>query len=228
MSLPTLDFYAQGAGDLLIDDSRYPTAIVDFLHAEGELLDSLAGDFDLLVEVGCMHGRFLDWAQTRGKRYLGLDVVPRYVETGRLEAARRGLSTETCRFVLGPAERVHEILKANKAAPNRTLLFLPFNSIGNMQAAGPVLAAVARSGARFFVSSYRTTARAGEGRREYYGRCGYRDIRQVKDAEAVWFLSPDGLRTAAYRPRHIRALCAARSLPVRARPFSGIGLAYLG
>lgn len=228
MSLPTLDFYAGGAGDLLIDDSRYPPVIEDFLRAERALLDSLAGEFDFLVEVGCMHGRHLDWAATRGKRYLGLDVVPRYVETGRKEAERRGLSPVDYRFILGPAERAHEFLRRQRVPPQRALLFFPFNSIGNMEEAGPVIAAISVSGARFLVSSYRVTARASQGRLEYYERCGYRDIEEVRDSKAVWFLSPDGLRTAAWRPRYVRELCARKGIPVRFNPFSEIGLAYLG
>lgn len=228
MSLPTLDFYARGAGDLLIDEARYPAAIRDFLRAESELLESISGDFDLLVEAGCMHGRFLDWAQARGKRYLGLDVVPRYVEAGRREAVRRGLSPETYRFACVPAERVHDVLQTHPIPPTRTLLFFPFNSIGNMDDAGPVISAIARSGAKFLVSSYRSTARASAARREYYERCGYRAIQEGRDPKAVWFRSPDGLRSAAWRPRYFRASCAANRLAVRLQPFAKIGLAYLG
>jgi hypothetical protein len=44
------------------------------------LLREKAEDFDVLVEIGCMHGRALDWSLAHGKRYVGIDITPRYIK----------------------------------------------------------------------------------------------------------------------------------------------------
>jgi len=98
MSQPRDQFYDSGLGDLLIDPGRYPPSIQDYLYAEAELVESR--QFSLLVEVGCMEGRYLDWCATRHRDYLGIDVVSRYVEAGLERVAASGLDKDRYRLVV--------------------------------------------------------------------------------------------------------------------------------
>jgi hypothetical protein len=65
---------------------------VTFLKQEEHLVSAVADGIDTPIEVGCMHGRNVDWAVKHKKSYFDLDQVHRYIRTGRQEAAQRGLS----------------------------------------------------------------------------------------------------------------------------------------
>ncbi len=218
---PTQRFYAKGPGDRLIDPACYPASIVKFLDAEEKLLAAAKEHFDILVEVGCMQGRFLSWAVRAGKAYVGLDVVPRYLDEGRQAAAHQGLSPEQYRFQLLPAEEL------DVAAPPRSLLFFPFNSLGNMGDVAAVFQALKRSGCPFFISSYATSPQASRCREEYYGRCGYQDVHCLRDHRGVWFISREGLHSVAYHPDFLLGHFRQNGCEATAIPFAGMGMAYV-
>jgi len=224
--LSTREFYGGGQGDRLVDPNCYPKEIVDFLREERKLLDSMAASIDTLVEIGCMHGRYLDWAVGLNKRYIGIDIVPRYINMGRRIVAEKRLERKKYQFVLGGAEMV-DVLARQKAAPGKCLLFFPFNSFGNMADPIPVILSVRKSNLPFLISSYQTKRRSTTSRREYYRRCGYKDIVCTDDEKGVCFSSADGLKSIAYHPRHVQRICDANNLAVAIRLFSTIGIAYL-
>ena len=116
------DFYGTGAGDRLVDESRYPPAIRRFLTGEKIVLASAIGDGSILVEAGCMSGRYLPWAVEHGLDYLGIDIVTRYVEAGREAVRRSGLSPDRYRFLSLPAEALVDL---SIPEPSRALVFFP-------------------------------------------------------------------------------------------------------
>lgn len=225
MSSPTKDFYESGCGDYLIDFSFFPEEVKDFLLKEELLLSPIEDSFRLLIEVGCMHGRYLGWAVERGKSYIGIDVVHRFIEEGRRRIAEMQLPV-SYQFVEGAAEDIPTLIPVRRLRNKKCLLFFPFNSFGNMEDAEPVIAAVKASGLSFLISSYQTTATANACREEYYRRCGYRNIRRTVNDKGVCFYSDDGLRTVAYHPAYIRRICIKQNVAVRSMPFSFFGIAY--
>jgi hypothetical protein len=222
------EFYESGRGDLLIDEAFYPACIVDFLHAERKLLDILRPDVQLLVEVGCMGGRHLEWAVANNKAYLGLDIVERYVNEGCKVVNERSLPSERYRFVCGAAEDVVSILRAENvtAQMKESLLFFPFNSIGNMTAPSPVLQSLSETRAPFLISSYLTTDEASSCRADYYELCGYKNVRAVNSNDGVRFTSDDGLHSIAYHPDYLLTLAAECGFEMKTMQFSAVGIAY--
>jgi len=70
MESPTKDFYEDGRGNPLIDPLFFPPEVEDFLKKEELILLSIKDSLDLLIEVGCMQGRYLDWAVAEKKPIL--------------------------------------------------------------------------------------------------------------------------------------------------------------
>jgi len=225
MSLPTKDFYEGGRGDSLIDPSLFPEEVKDFLLKEELILSSAGDSFRLLIEIGCMHGRYLEWAIERGKSYVGIDIVSRFIKEGRRRIAELRLPVD-CQFIEGAAEDIPTLIPVKRLRNKKCLLFFPFNSFGNMEDAGPVISAIKMSGLPFLISSYQTTAGANARREEYYRRCGYRNIRCSTNDKGVCFCSDDGLRTIAYHPTYIKKICKRQNLVVKSMPFSFLGMAY--
>ncbi|MBU3935018.1 class I SAM-dependent methyltransferase [Patescibacteria group bacterium] len=223
------DFYSNGKGDRLIDPLFYPKAIRLFLEDEQRLLEQLTESFDLLIEVGCMHGRYLDWAARHGKSYVGIDVVKRYVDAGVKNVGELKLPRDRYRFVLGGAEDIATIIRPSDFGvdPGRCLALFPFNSFGNMPMLRPVIRSLAKSSLPFFISSYRISQKATECRRGYYRNCGYRGIKTLRSRRGVRFTSPDGLSTVAYDPAFLREVFIANNTVAKPVPFSQIGMAYL-
>lgn len=223
------DFYSNGRGDRLIDPLFYPKGIKLFLENEEKLLVSLAPFFDLLIEVGCMNGRYLSWAMGYKKAYFGLDIVERYIDAGNKRLGKLKTPKAQCQFVLGSAEDIASIIRPDDLGvkTGRCLAFFPFNSFGNMPNPEPVIKSLGESNLPFCISSYRISKKATECRKRYYKNCGYSRIRTSRSRRGVRFSSPDGLSTIAYDPAFLREMFATNNVDVVSMPFSQIGMAYL-
>jgi hypothetical protein len=224
----TKDFYESGKGDRLIDPFLFPEKIKQFLLYEKRILEALTGSFDLLIEVGCMHGRYLKWAVKNNKCYLGIDIVERYIETGKKIVLGLQLDTNKYRFILGGAENIAKIVKLDEwdIRPNRCVLFFPFNSFGNMDNPVAVIKSIKKSSLPFLISTYDTNPEANKCREQYYKNCGYIEVSIIQDEKGVRFVSSDGLSSIAYHKNYLQEVFAINSLKVVAIRFSQIGLAY--
>jgi len=223
------DFYGKGKGDRLIDPLFYPKSVQFFLTDEEVLLNRLCASFDLLVEVGCMHGRYLGWAVKNEKHYLGVDIVSRYISEGNARLREFKSSLKRYKFVLGGAEEISQIVDPFDwdVSADRCLLLFPFNSFGNMPNPRPVIESLGRCHLPFFISSYRTSVQATVCREKYYRNCGYSKLRSYKSGKGVRFTSPDGLNTMAYEKDFVQNLFRSVGLNVCPMPFSQIGMAYM-
>jgi hypothetical protein len=223
------EFYDSGQGDRLVDASCYPLEIVHFLHEEQRLLNLLADSIDLLVEVGCMEGRYLDWAFANDKMYLGIDIVQRYIEAGKTRLKTGRFPAFSYRMRIGDAEEISTLLKAEgfEYSNTRALLFFPFNSFGNMSSAERVIENLADANLPFVISTYGTSTDANACRHTYYKSCEYKDITMNANDDGVRFFSPDGLNTIAYSSTYMQVLFNRYKLTVQRLPFSCIGIAYM-
>lgn len=176
-----------------------------------------------------MHGRYLCWAIRKKKSYIGLDIVERYVSAGEQRLRELKTHSNQCRFILGGAEDIADIIYPNDLGVDvgRCLAFFPFNSFGNMPDPKPVVKSLARSGLPFCISSYKISQKATECRKRYYRNCGYGKIRTSQGRNGVRFSSPDGLSTIAYDTTFLRGMFALNNIDSRSMLFSQIGMAYL-
>ena len=221
------DFYESGKGDRLIDPLLFPEEIKQFLVGEKRILEALRGLFDLLVEVGSMYGRYLKWAVENSKCYLGIDIVQRYIKDGKRIVAKLQLDPDKYRFMLGGAEKITDLVKPSEwnIAPDKCLLFFPFNSFGNMENPVVVIKSIKKSGLPFLISTYGTSQEINAYREQYYRNCGYAEILCVQDEKGVRFTSPDGLSSIAYHPNYLRGLFVSNGLRATVISFSKIGIA---
>jgi len=224
MSVDT--FYDAGAGDRLVNPSCYPSPIKTYLADEEDLLNSQQGTFTMMVEVGCMEGRYLIWAKNAGKRYLGLDVVPRYIREGRRRASSGHI--RGARFELCDARLLYAELKRRDLIPQGQLpIFVyPFNSFGNMDETEKVIVSLLQTRFPFLIFSYGIDDLSTAVRQEYYGNCQYRNLRIQACPEGVRFISDDGLDTIAFAPRFLRGIFRDKGLFVYAYRFSEVGVCY--
>lgn len=222
------DFYESGKGDRLIDPLLFPEEIKQFLTCEKRMLEALADSFDLLVEVGSMHGRYLKWAVENGKYYLGIDIVQRYIGIGRKIILDSQLDPTEYRFILGEAENITELVRLDEwdVKPNRCILFFPFNSFGNMNDPLTVIRGIKKSRLPFLISTYGTSKEINICREKYYRNCGYSEIVSVQDEKGVRFVSPDGLFTIAYHPDYLQEIFTITNLEAAIVHFSQIGVAF--
>lgn len=222
------DFYESGKGDRLIDPLLFPEEIKQFLLCERKILETLADSFNLLIEIGSMYGRYLKWAVENGKYYLGIDIVRRYIETGRKIISDLQLDPNKYRFVLGGAENITDLVKPKKwnIKPQECFLFFPFNSFGNMEDPLVIVKSIKKSGLPFLITTYDTNQETNACREQYYRNCGYSEIVSVQDEKGVRFISPEGLSTIAYHPDYLQEISTISSLKVAIVYFSQIGVAF--
>lgn len=224
-----LEFYENGHGDPFADDSHLNREVAAFLKQEEHLMSAVADGIDTLIEVGCMHGRYLDWAVRHKKSYFGLDRVHRYIRAGRQEAAQRGLPYCDFQFMRAGAEQISELVseKILRSRPERSLALFPFNSFGNMRDPVAIIKTLKESGLLFFISSYQFTHSATRSRLEYYSRCGYKNLRVLQYPEKIAIISAEGLRSYAYDPVYLLARCEEVGVSALALTYSDIGMAYV-
>ncbi len=228
MDSSTKEFYEEGHGNPLINPLFFPPGVEGFLKKEELILLSIRDSFNLLIEIGCMHGRYLNWAVAEKKTYIGIDIVSRFISEGRQKILELGLSSTDYQFIEAKAEDIAELIQLGKINTKKvcSLLFFPFNSFGNMEDAAPVISVLKLSRLSFLISSYQTTEKANTCRKEYYSRCGYKGIRREINEKGVYFYSADGLRSVAYHPEHIKKVCETQNLAMATMPFSTLGIVY--
>ncbi len=223
MTPTRLEFYSTGCGDALVNPARYPREITRYLAAECALLELIPGRH--LVEVGCMQGRYLDYAMDRGLDYLGVDVVARYIEEGRRRVEAHSAPTGRARFALGSATDLHHILNDVSPGTESTILF-PFNSFGNCEDPLAVLRSLGRCGRPFLISSYRTSEEATTIREAYYRAAGLRPSCTSIEGVGVCFTAPGGFEAWAYEPQYLSSLATEVELDFSVTPLASVGLAY--
>ncbi|MBU1167349.1 hypothetical protein KKC60_02990 [Patescibacteria group bacterium] len=218
-------FYGSGNGNVLIDERKYPPEIKAWLKEETALLAKHAHLFNQLVEVGCMEGRFLAWALSGGKKYLGLDVVNSFIETGQEHCRSLKLPQEDYWIQFGDAEKLKEF---SRPIQEKALLFFPFNSFGNIQEHLAAIRSLCAIKKPFLICSYATSEAAWQVRSRYYQNCNYSDLHWHSSEAGVTFSSSDGLNTTAYHPQYlVRKFEEFGQMEVQVIEFAQIGRAYL-
>jgi hypothetical protein len=228
--MATQDFYGSGLGDVLINSRTYPKDIRVFLRAERRILDSLSNSVELLIEVGCMGGRHIDWAVGKGIRYLGIDLAHRYIIAGNSKICQLGLNKNDYQIKFGDASEMDNLLRddISNIEPRKCLVFLPFNCFGNLDKPARVAEKICKLSVPFFFTSYAISNSATLSRQKYYVACGFRDLQINSDSTSVVFTSPDGLHSAAYAPEYVTSLFSYYNIIANKLQCGRIGIGYFG
>lgn len=225
----TPEFYQNGYGDRFTDPLLFNEEVAAFLQAEEQILNTVSYRLRGIIEVGCMHGRYMEWAVRQRKRYFGIDVVERYISRGWKSLRNRGLPAADYHFLLGSVEQMPRVLNDPhvSAHPEQYLVLFPFNSFGNMDYPEAAVRAMETLKLHVIISTYQTTDYATNARAEYYARCGYQDLRIVRDACKVGVTSAEGLRSYAFNPAYLIQQFRQYGIPMLLMPFANIGMACL-
>ncbi|MBX9690490.1 MAG: class I SAM-dependent methyltransferase [Candidatus Obscuribacterales bacterium] len=196
-------FYGERKGWRMFDAKSLTPEIKRYLNAESEFLArAMQNGYGTLIEVGCGYGRYMEWALSRNFGYLGLDIVPWLVDMGQLRAKQAQLKFPNSRaaVILHAAEDLDKILK-NLSADHplqNSLVFFPFNCLGNVAHFDMVLDALKNAELDVLVSTFKTDASATKIRKDYYKNCGYEKLNSRILKQGLLIVSEEGFHAMAY------------------------------
>lgn len=203
-----VSFYSN-AGLQISNPDCYPESIQSFLATEREKLTNLLaeGKYTTLLEVGCGASMVnASIARHSGCKYVGVDVVRSVVKKAKQEIKRmnaKNMDVYCCSVV--NYEELARLIPEDERA--KTLVFLPFNLIGNIGNLVEFLDCVSRLGVGVAISSYQVNPQAQQERRAYYLRCGFTQLEEHHySGVGVMMTSKEGLRSIAYETSFLRAL----------------------
>lgn len=201
-----MNIYSAGLGDRLVEERRFPKAIIEHQELEKQWLFRLSASAQSIVEVGCMDGRLMEWTIKRGLSYLGLDVVERYIKLGK--DRMREVNIAAAQMVRWNAERINELAGEQKYSQcfAKAFLFYPFNSFGNFHNIIRAIESLSKIRCHFLISSYTTDKKATKIRSEYYAACQYKNLKVTRDNRGVLFTSKEGLYCYAFEIDYLAPL----------------------
>ncbi len=221
-------FYGTDDGNRLVDETNYPQSIKDYLEKEGEILNQKVKKHDVIIEVGCMEARNMEVAIRNGKKYIGIDIVPEYIDIANGIAKQRNLQ-ETCEFLCIDAEKLDDILKKSDLLKKSQapLFFFPFNSFGNMSNFDRVIKSIGNiKNSDFILFTYQTDDKSTAERFKYYDNCNYSNLKVNYEKNGVRFTADDGLNSMAYDEKFLQDWIKKTGLNLEMKTFSDIGIAY--
>lgn len=221
-------FYGADDGNRLVDENNYPESIKEYLKIEKDILISNIQSHDVIIEVGCMEARNLEQAIKNNKKYIGIDIVPEYIEIANKIVEERKL-TSTCEFLCIDAERLDDVIEKSRLLKisNKPLFFFPFNSFGNMNNIENVIQSIQNiKGADFILFTYQTDDKSTNERFKYYNNCNYNNLKVSNEKNGIRFTADNGLNSMAYNEDFLKGFIKESGLDLEFKTFADIGIAY--
>lgn len=196
--------YEDSIGSNLLNPENYPTEVKNYLEEEKmHVTKSIKSSGKrLLMEIGCFDATYLRWCYKNNIKYVGLDIVEKYIAEGKRRANFFGISEngyELIRFdacdLISIAEKSILFNQFNKA---EVLILFPFNCLGNIQEVDRVIQCLHSLKIDFIISNFNTNDFTNSVRLIYYENCGYTLLAMNKENNGVRFTSFEGLDTIAF------------------------------
>jgi hypothetical protein len=222
-------YFHSPTADQLMAEGNYPREIAEFLDREQQLLTSLAPSIELLIETACNDGRYLAFAAQHGLRYLGVDLVPRHVETGNRRIAEQRLPRDRYGFTVGDVSELDQVIDvaALPVPAARAAVLFPFSIFSAIPEPASVARTLRALNLPFVATVYDPSEEATAIRRDYYRRCGYEGVVTSRTDDGVWLHTDDGLSTVAYYPDVLGRLWSRSGLDVVPVELSMMGTAWV-
>ena len=121
-------FYDNKGGEKLIDTKFFVPEIDDYLRNEKEFIQKILelGKYPGILEIGCMNGRNLDIAKEQGIRYVGIDIVRRFVDEANRKIENLGIDAIALECDVKYLYDIKDVISSD------FLAVFPFNSFGNV------------------------------------------------------------------------------------------------
>lgn len=220
-----MSIYETGKGDELVNSQNYDDSILKYLEEEQSLLLKMVDQFNLLIEAGCMTGRYLNQVVRLNKKYIGIDPVTRYIDMAILENKHR--ISEKLKFINDDISNINSILeKEHLPNSDNVLLFFPFNSFGNIKNIDNTFNSILKSKIRFIIFTYKTDDNSNKVREQYYLKCGFTQLIFEVNISGVRITSKEGLDTTAYSENWVKEKLESNKQVFSKTEFGKIGVAY--
>jgi hypothetical protein len=221
-------FYESNIGFNILNPDNYTEEILHYLACENDLFKLLLEKYKAVVEIGCADGRHLELVYGMRKKYLGIDIVQERV----LEATEKALSLNSAIqevfFYCGDVKNLSSIMtNFDGFDAENSLIFLPFNIMGNASQISKVISSLVELGYSFYISSFKTNRIATINRETYYRNCGCKNLALIESPYGIRFFSEDGLDSIAFHPEWILNQFSCKGIHLRTFELGSIGIAYL-
>lgn len=218
--------YDSDWGVQILNPENYPLGVHEYLADERRYVESVADDYDVIIEAGCFSGTYMLWAAKYGKSYVGLDVIPEFVIHAKSNARFFKLHPDRLEFHvfdLTELNRLYQKSKILRQKPGAALLIIPFNLFGNIPDVDQLIDELKTWEGGFIISNFLTNGLATETRRRYYLNCGLQGLSLRKEKAGVRFESVEGLNSTAYSTDWIEGEFDGMNLATRQLGEVGIG-----
>lgn len=212
----------------ILNPENFPTLVHDYLKRERELLEQFVVDYNVLIEGGCFDGTYLKWSYKRELKYVGVDIIPGFIEEAKHRSTFFNVDPGYFEFHVMDLTRLWELNDMSDLLSREnssSLLLIPFNLFGNIVPIDELVAVLRDCPYDFLISNFATSPIATETRKLYYDNCNFENIRSVITDDGIRFLSEDGLDSMAYSADWMKYKFEGMNL--RVIPLGDVGMAYL-
>lgn len=218
--------YESGAGDELVNPYNYNQEISSYLKEEEEILSRLAMKYETVIEAGCMNGRYTKLILSLGRKYIGIDIVERYIESANKKYEVWVAEREAAFFCVGleKLSSVPEIIRTINSS--KTITVFPFNSFGNIKNIAGAIDCLCSVSMDFAIFTYKTNDLAKHIRADYYRRSGFLSLDCTDDELGVRFKSPEGLDSVAYTEKYLKEKFEEKGRDLQVIDFGTIGILF--
>jgi len=218
-----MSIYKNGLGDELINPFNYNSEILLYLEEEKKIIKRLCLQFEVIVECGCMNGRNFELISSFGRKYIGVDIIDRYIH----EAQKKYQNSKKCLFICGDIINISHILH-DRGIPvsDSMVLIFPFNSFGNVLDAQRTLKVLLKDGFNVAIFTYKIDEHTNSVRVDYYNKSGFNSLKKEMSSDVVRFYSSNGLNSKAYSKDWFSENAKGSKYHFNSVYFSNIGVLY--
>jgi hypothetical protein len=194
-------FYLTSPGKNIMNPTTYTDGIHRFLKAEEAFILNAMPNYDILLEIGCARAERAEVIARLGRGFYGIDINHDYLMHASKSFIENGISecATVSLFSVNNLNASTFPINRNK----KTLIFFPFNLLGNLQDFHLILENMIDIGQDFCFSTYKLTDQTKKSRLNYYENCGCQQVRYSRTSIGDLFDSVDGLHSAAFSVSYI-------------------------
>jgi hypothetical protein len=221
-----VNIYKNGKGDELVKPENYNEEIRSYLEEEKKILSEMVIKYETVIEAGCMDGRYVELILDLGKKYIGIDIVKRYIKNAKKKYEVSIKKKEVSFFSVG-LEKMYlkpEIIYTINTT--KTIVFFPFNSFGNIKNITEAFNCLSNLQVDFVIFTYQTNSIASKVREDYYNLSGFPNLICLADDLGVRFKSSEGLDSIAYSEKYLKKTFKEKGCSLKSMNFAQIGKVF--
>ncbi len=194
--------YFDSLGRNILNPTNYPKGVQEYLNDEKEFIKSLMYNHGGLIEVGCFDATYSLLCDSLSKLYIGIDIVPEYVEEANHRLDFWSLDSERFEILNLDAHLIAQIPEKSKLIKNlpakEWLIVFPFNCLGNLPYPQKVIDGIKSLKINSFFSTFKVSKKSTLIRKEYYSNCKISGLKATPMNTGLCFSSGNKFSSVAY------------------------------